>query len=50
MFHLALQRVLQLALLRIAGQVEVVVVVGDEDVTKEVDADADRVVGQPDGS
>lgn len=43
--HLALQGVDQGAILRENGQVEVVVVVGDEDLAGLVDADADRIVG-----
>lgn len=44
-FHLALQRRDQLSVLREDRQVEVVVIVGDQDLSRLVDADADGVVG-----
>ena len=46
MLDLGLESADQLAVLGEHGQVEVVVVVGDEDLVVGVDADADRVVGE----
>lgn len=43
--HLGLEGGHELSVLREYGQVEVVVVVGDQDLARQVDADADRVVG-----
>ena len=47
MFHLGFQGRNQLTVLGEDCQVEVVVVVGDEDLAGRVDADADRIIGQP---
>ena len=48
--HLGLESVEQLTFRREGGQVKVVVVVGDDNLSELVDADADRVVGEPDGT
>ena len=46
-FHLALESRNKLAVLAKHGQVEVVVVVGNGDFTRRVNADTNRVVGDP---
>ena len=45
--HLAFESRNKLAVLAEHGQVEVVVVVGDGDLPRGVNADTDRVVGNP---